>query len=771
MANVPSELERVFPGDSIVAGLMREFDWSRTSLGSPSAWAPELRTAVGVCLLSDSPMQVLWGPTLTLLYNDASTALLSAGKHPKVLGRTARDAWNEIWHLISPSIDRAISYGEGEKLEKILLPGDRTSHRDDALISLSLSPILGQTGETLGLFLTCAEMRIGDRTFSDYRRYAEHQIKVARDDAEKMLVYHEAERAEQRKEMLARDVSLTQYNRDLADRLKKLETANSEMKNSHRAALNLMEDAILARSQAQNEIAERSRAESALRESEERMRTLFNSMNEAFVVKEAILDEQGAVIDYRFLECNPAFASQTGLGDPRGHTVLELMPNVERIWFANYESVIRTGKPCRFEVYIAQWDRWLSVSASRIGGEGSLRIAIVFTDVTERKRADEKIAAAEEHLRLVLESVREYAIFSTDIDRKITSWNKGAERLLGYAEHEILGRSADVIFTEEDRAAGACEQEVGTAVKNGRAADERWHVKKDGSRFWGSGAMMAMHDVGENVVGFVKVFRDETQNREAKEKLEVNRAELVTALQETQRAREEAEAANQAKDHFLAVLSHELRTPLSPVIMTAMTLQRRKNLDASMTWGLDIIRRNVETECKLIDDLLDITRISRGRIDIAREPMHIHESLLRAVEIAKPDIESKGQNLTLNFSATNDEFLGDTMRLEQTFWNLLKNASKFTPFGGQIQVSSALDSGNFQVKFTDTGEGIAPEKLRMIFDAFIQADESIAKKFGGLGLGLAIAKATVDAHGGKITAQSAGMGHGATFTVDLPLSG
>jgi two-component system CheB/CheR fusion protein len=352
----------------------------------------------------------------------------------------------------------------------------------------------------------------------------------------------------------------------------------------------------------------------------------------------------------------------------------------------------------------------------------------------------------------------------------VTSWNAGAERLLGWSEAEIIGQPGDVIFSPEDRAQGVPEHEAAQALGEGRAIDERWHVRKDGTRFWGSGVMMAMRDGSSQIVGLVKIFRDDTEARQAKEALEQSRQELWEALQETERARADAEAAGLAKDHFLAVLSHELRTPLTPVLMAVQTLARRKDLPAQVTEALEMIRRNVLLEAHFIDDLLDLTRVTRGKLELVREPMDLHETVRRAVEISIGDIEGKLQRVTLNLEASRSRLEGDFMRLQQVFWNLLKNASKFTPEGGLIRVTSRNEPGRVLVEISDNGVGFEPEDAERIFDAFTQANRAVTREFGGLGLGLAISKATVDAHGGRLHATSPGPGKGAAFTVELPLS-
>ena len=398
-------------------------------------------------------------------------------------------------------------------------------------------------------------------------------------------------------------------------------------------------------------------------------------------------------------------------------------------------------------------------------------------EVEERARAEAAVREGEERLRLIVENAREYAIFSLDLDRTILSWNSGAERILGYSKQEAVGQKGDIIFTAEDRAAGAVENETGTAFAKGRASDERWHVRKDGSVFWGSGVMTAMHSQEGAVVGYVKIFRDETQVRAAREALEQSRRELTAALKdnevaraEAEKARAQAETAGEAKDNFLAVLSHELRTPLTPVAMSAQSLSRRQDLPAPVRESLEMIRRNVQLEARLVDDLLDVTKIERGKMELSRLPLDVHEVILRAVEITKPEIEVKEQQFKVQLQALRHSLEGDAGRLQQVVWNLLKNASKFTPEGGKIDISTWNETDNICIEVRDTGIGIESGVLPRIFDAFSQADASITRRFGGLGLGLAIAHAIVAAHEGEVRASSEGLGHGATFSVCLPLN-
>ena len=236
-----------------------------------------------------------------------------------------------------------------------------------------------------------------------------------------------------------------------------------------------------------------------------------------------------------------------------------------------------------------------------------------------------------------------------------------------------------------------------------------------------------------------------------------------------QAARAEAEAANRAKDQFLAVLSHELRTPLTAVLASVDALQKSCGLSSVGTELVDIIRRNVELESRLIDDLLDLTRVARGKLELQRRPVDVHEELRHAVKMCQQgDAEQKRIAVRSEAQAVHHWVSGDPARLQQVFWNLLKNAVKFTPEGGKVEVRTAnVREDVVRVSVSDTGIGIDADALPKIFNAFEQGDKSITRQVGGLGLGLAITRALVELHGGKISAESEGRYRGATFTVEL----
>jgi two-component system CheB/CheR fusion protein len=397
-------------------------------------------------------------------------------------------------------------------------------------------------------------------------------------------------------------------------------------------------------------------------------------------------------------------------------------------------------------------------------------VVLTLVDISERKNSQELLRASEERMRMVLENVREYGIFWTDTVGIVSGWNTGAERLLGYTQNEAVGQSLALIFLPGDRASGQPAADLAEARAEGRASTERTYRRKDGTTFFASSVTMSMTDHGGELVGFVTIIGDRSAARANREALEKKRTELAESLRENERARASLEKANQAKDRFLAVLSHELRTPLTPIVMATHLLRKRSDLPADVLKTVGMIQRNARIETSLINDLLDLTRITRGKLVVAREQMNVHTTIHQALEICSSDIEDREQSLELCLDAASHCLAGDQRRLQQAFWNLVKNASKFTPKKGSIVIRTTNVDRVLRIAVTDSGVGIAPEHISRIFEAFSQEGEWVAREFGGLGLGLAIARATVEAHGGTLTAASPGRGHGATFTIDLPLA-
>jgi PAS domain S-box-containing protein len=301
------------------------------------------------------------------------------------------------------------------------------------------------------------------------------------------------------------------------------------------------------------------------------------------------------------------------------------------------------------------------------------------------------------------------------------------------------------------------------AVRSG--ADDYRHElrirRHDGAYRWFDARIVAMRDADGEVSKWFGSCTDIHPQREAIEEHE-------RLLASEQAARYAAEEANRAKDRFLAMLSHELRTPLTPVLAGARVLELIPALPDEARSCVLMIRRNVELEARLIDDLLDLTRVANGKLRLSLETVDVHEVIDSVLELFRSEIQIKQQDVHVDKAAEHHYVLADRARLQQMFWNLIRNAAKFTPDGGYIYVRTRDERMHVQISIEDTGIGIEPDQISKLFNAFEQGGQNMTRQFGGLGLGLAITKALTDVHGGTVTAQSPGAHCGATFTITLP---
>ena len=379
--------------------------------------------------------------------------------------------------------------------------------------------------------------------------------------------------------------------------------------------------------------------------------------------------------------------------------------------------------------------------------------AKVTRDLTERREAEQRLRESEEQFRLLVERVQEYAIYLLDPNGRVASWNSGAENIKGYSAQEIIGKHFACFYTAEDVAAGRPQHNLEIAARTGHLHDQGVRVRKDGSTFQADVVITALRDGTGKLRGFSKVTRDVSDQVRTREM----EAEKIAA-----------ERANKAKDEFLATLSHELRTPLTPALAAASFMaENASELPEKFSHDVQIIRRNVQLEARLIDDLLDLTRISTGKIELHLQRTDAHAIAREALAIAKSEVHRKGLHVTTHWAATDHHVWADPVRLEQVFWNLINNAVKFTAPGGEIQMRTSNAEGRFRFDITDTGIGIEPERQDSLFKAFEQGDSNAARQFGGLGLGLAICKNLVDLHGGTISVTSPGRSFGTCATVIL----
>ncbi|MBB1600465.1 CheR family methyltransferase [Variovorax sp. UMC13] len=397
-----------------------------------------------------------------------------------------------------------------------------------------------------------------------------------------------------------------------------------------------------------------------------------------------------------------------------------------------------------------------------VGGTATVR------DVGDAKRSQEALRRSEERLRLVIENARDYAIFSTDVQRVITSWNSGAERLLGYTEQEAMGRLSDMIFTPEDCAEGVPDREAATAMADADAADERLHVRKNGTRFWASGTLMRMDDSSGGAIGFVKILRDETAARNARAELQRSQDELRKALQAAEQARADLERADAAKDRFLAVLSHELRNPLAAVLAASQMLVDRSSHPADHNRAAALIQRQARTMKLLLDDLLDVSRLAVGRLELRKRDVPLVDVIDSALEAVETAIANAGHRLNVNLPTQPTMLHVDPLRISQVLGNLLGNAAKYTPPGGVIELDVRMDGGEVRMSVSDNGVGIPAERIEHIFELYTQGPQAPHALNDGLGVGLSLVRNIVELHGGTVEGLSGGPGKGSRFVVRLP---
>ena len=396
------------------------------------------------------------------------------------------------------------------------------------------------------------------------------------------------------------------------------------------------------------------------------------------------------------------------------------------------------------------------VTAIRDDSGGIIAFSKVMHDISEAHHASEALRQSEERYRLLVENVRDYAIFLLDAEGHVASWTPEAERIKGYTAEEIVGRHFCVFFTEEDRRRGAPEQELRTARTAGRAEGEGWRVHKDGSRFWGDEIVAPIADETGVLRGFARIVRDLTDRQRAA----LEREQLYA----------EAREANRLKDEFLGTVSHELRTPLNAILGWAHLLEMKGSDvgEALHNRAVRTIARNAEVQAQLVDDLLDVSRIISGKMRLRFGTSNMRDIVMAAVDSLRPAAAAKNVDLRMSSSPMVATIWADADRLQQVVWNLLSNAIKFTSPGGTVEVRAQHSDDVMVLTVTDTGVGIPAEVLPFVFERFRQADSSTTRGYGGVGLGLAIVRHLVELHGGSVHAASAGSGQGATFTVRLP---
>jgi PAS domain S-box-containing protein len=508
---------------------------------------------------------------------------------------------------------------------------------------------------------------------------------------------------------------------------------------------------------------ERERTEEALRSAAAEMRAVLDSALDAVVG----MSEKGTITFWNpRAEAIFGWSAKEALG--RDLAELILAPTDREPYRRGRQRFLRTGEWSllgqRIETRGLRRDRShfpldLSMTARREAGGWAF--TSFMADITERKRGEERLRHQLAFTSAITGHLGE-GVFALDRDGKITFANPAAERMLGFREPDLLGHPLGELLharAGEGREADDPLPEVlrfaSTVHRDGGAI-----ARSDGSSLAVSHTCSPIVTGGE-VVGAVLVFHDATERQQMEERRQ-------RLLDQEQRAREEAENANRMKDEFLAMLSHELRTPLSAIAGWAHILREGGLEPADAARAIEVIDRNAKVQGQLISDILDVSRIISGKLRLEKKAVPASAVVEAAIDTVAPTAEAKHVRLEASLEPEAGVVWADPDRLQQVVWNLLTNAIKFTPEGGLVSIRLARAGSQMEIVVRDTGEGISPDFAPHVFERFRQADSSTTRPHGGLGLGLAIVRHLVEAHGGTVVAESAGKNQGATFTVRLP---
>ena len=403
---------------------------------------------------------------------------------------------------------------------------------------------------------------------------------------------------------------------------------------------------------------------------------------------------------------------------------------------------------------------WANVVITALRDESGTLVgfAKVTRDLSERRAAELALRTSEERFRLLVHSVRDYAIFALDPTGHISSWNEGAQRIKQYRADEIIGKHFSIFYSPDQLAAGKPEWELETAIRDGRVEDEDWRVRKDGTRFWANVVITAIFNPAGELVGFTKVTRDLTERRENE----------LRALEATRRIAE-AEAANRAKSEFLASMSHELRTPLNAIggYTELLAMGLRGPVTKDQLADLEKIQRSQRHLLNIINDLLNFSRIEAGKIEYEAVRVPLRESIRTVAAMLHPQAIEKQVDFKAGRCPPGCAALADPVKVEQIILNLCTNAIKFTEPGGRVEVTCEIRGERVAVVVADTGIGIPQEDTERVFDPFVQLGRGLTTQHEGTGLGLAISRDLARAMEGDLVLVSE-VGKGSTFTLTLP---
>jgi len=787
--------DTLFAGSGRVRALCRALDWSRTAAGPVEKWAPSLRMAVRMCLDAPVPMAVWTVPGLGLIYNDRYAALLGPARHPAALGRSAREVWAAEWQWLGRDVEQVIRHGQAAAQPQLRLSLRRDGvTEEEVFLSYGLMPIRDDDGRVIAAFNVMADITERVRVFAQRTALLEAIIGSSQDaifakdlqgrmllanpttvaaigkPAEQILGRTDVEFLDdkaQAREVMANDRRVFETG-DPIEAEEPVSPADGAPAVWHTAKA-LVRDAsgrAIGLLGISRDITERKRHHEALRsalESAELERRRSAAVLEALAAGIAITDGSGKIVQTNAALARiwgrPLDSSRCGgAGEPwKGRwaeTGKPLGPNDWALARTLRSGGVVTSDRVEIEKLDGTGPATIMEAAAPIrdADDRIVGAVVAILDVTDRRRAEEAVQASEARLREAQRLAR-MGSWEWVVGGAIT-WSEGLFRILG---RELRAGPPSIetlpqVFTTE--AWSRLGPAIGRAAERGESYElELEMVRPDGSRFW----TITRGEAVRGPTGAVVKLRGTSQDITERKRAEQERERLLAALRE----------ADQRKDEFLGMLSHELRNPLTPIRNCLDVLDRTTPGGEQDRAARVIIDRQLNQLTRLVDDLLDVTRISRGKIrlqqarldfvDLVRQTVDDHRSLL------------EGRDVAVQLPARGIWVVGDRTRLAQAIGNLLQNAAKFTPKGSKVSVSLSLQNGRAVVEVADTGMGMDRDLLPRLFEPFAQGERSLARTGGGLGLGLSLVKGLVELHGGTVTGTSEGPGKGARFTLTLPV--
>ncbi|HLL87719.1 MAG TPA: PAS domain-containing protein, partial [Tepidisphaeraceae bacterium] len=764
-------------------------DWSRTPLGPMARWPQCLRTTVAMVLAAPVPMALWWGPGMVFIYNDAYAPFLGP-RHPGALGRSGRQVWSEAWPKIGPLVEAVMRRGESVSRQRDHFVLERHGSPEDAWFTWSYSPVPDDSGGVGGLLNVAYEETAAVRAEAA-RRAGDARLRALAATSRSVLYRMSADWSELQpldgkglvastdapiRDWLERNIPASEHaairariGRCIAD-LGPFEMEHRVYRPdrsvgwTHSRAVPVFDatGALLEWVGTAEDVTERRGVEVALRESEEHFRLMADAIPQ-FVW---VTDQDG-----RALFFNQQWYAYTGAPheDVTASDVAAtfLHPDDAAATMAAFDEARRRGNTFLVEHRIRAKDggyRWFTVRGEPYRDPTAGRIARWYgasSDIHDRRLAEEALRESERRFRELADAMPQI-VWVTRPDGFHEYYNRRWYEFTGRPEGSTDGAGWNGLLHPDDqpRAWAAWRHSLAT----GEPYEIEYRLRHHGGAYrWTLGRALPVRDAAGRVERWFGTCTD----IDAIKRL-VDEREALLASERAARA--EAERASRMKDEFLATLSHELRTPLNAILGWSQVLATGGRDEADLADGLRTIERNARAQTQIIADLLDMSRITSGKVRLDVQRVDLGEVVRQAVETARLSAEAKGIGLLAVLDPHAATVNGDPGRLQQVFWNLLSNAVKFTPVGGQVRVVLERADGHVEVSVTDTGEGIAAEFLPHVFDRFRQADASTTRRHGGLGLGLSIVKQLVELHGGSVRATSPGVGHGSTFNVALPLA-